>query len=247
MELKLIFPYSRDDKEIVQAGDFLGRVDSQIMDHFVQKGFFLSQSEFNYQALCPTKIDCKTENAANANLTPKVFVSNLIYGLGNVLKDLSVLMYALTGLNLPYAYAGTSEYTKQVTEGLHRCTTQTRHWEWKDEIERHVGSLDITCQGMHYKRDVFAYKLQKLNAILVFAEPMLHHTCKIPLIFDGPLEGNLFQQRNHTVGNLHFLSKNSFLISRENCRFFFGSKTRENVVVLDFLAVDNLDFTRKIV
>ena len=29
--------------------------------------------------------------------------------------------------------------------------------------------------------------------------------------------------------------------------FFFGWKTRENVVVLDFLAVDNFDFTRKIV
>ena len=28
---------------------------------------------------------------------------------------------------------------------------------------------------------------------------------------------------------------------------FFGWRTRENVVVLDFLAVDNLDFTRKIV
>ena len=185
----MIFP-SRKDKE-VQAGDFLGRVDSQIMDHFVQKGFFRNQSEYNYQALCPTQIDCKTENAA-----PKVVVFNLIHGLVNILKDLSVLMYALTGLNLPFAYAGTSEYTKQVTEGLHRCTTQTRHWEWKDEIERHVGSLDITCQGMHYKRDIFAYKLQKLNAILVFAEPMLHHTCKIPLIFDGPLEGNLFQQCN---------------------------------------------------
>ena len=26
----------------------------------------------------------------------------------------------------------------------------------------------------------------------------------------------------HTVRNLHFLSKNSTLISRENCRFFFG-------------------------
>ena len=23
-----------------------------------------------------------------------------------------------------------SEYTKQVTEGLHRCTTETEHWEW---------------------------------------------------------------------------------------------------------------------
>ena len=28
---------------------------------------------------------------------------------------------------------------------------------------------------------------------------------------------------------------------------FFGWKTRENVVILDFLAVDNFDFTRKIV
>ena len=28
---------------------------------------------------------------------------------------------------------------------------------------------------------------------------------------------------------------------------FFGWKTRENVAVLDFLAVDNFDFTRKIV
>ena len=50
----------------------------------------------------------------------------------------------------------------------------------------------------------------------------------------------------HTVWNLNFLSKNSTLISRENCRIF-GWKTRENVVVLDFLAVDNFDFTRKIV
>ena len=51
----------------------------------------------------------------------------------------------------------------------------------------------------------------------------------------------------HTVRNLHFLSKNSTLIIRENYRFFWGWKTRENVVVLDFLAVDHFDFTRKIV
>ena len=29
---------------------------------------------------------------------------------------------------------------------------------------------------------------------------------------------------NHTVRNLHFLSQNSILISRENCRFFWGEK-----------------------
>ena len=50
-----------------------------------------------------------------------------------------------------------------------------------------------------------------------------------------------------TVRNLHFLSKNSILISRENCRLFWGGKTRENVVVMGFLAVGNFDFTRKIV
>ena len=52
---------------------------------------------------------------------------------------------------------------------------------------------------------------------------------------------------HHTVRNLHFLSKNSTLISRENWSIFWGWKTRENVVVWDFLAVDNFDFTRKIV
>ena len=51
----------------------------------------------------------------------------------------------------------------------------------------------------------------------------------------------------HTVRNLHFLSKNSTLISSENCWSFWGEKTRENVVILDCLAVDNFDFTRKIV
>ena len=51
----------------------------------------------------------------------------------------------------------------------------------------------------------------------------------------------------HTFRNLHFLSKNSTMISREKLSIFFGWKTRENVVVLDFLAVDNFDFTRKIV
>ena len=41
-------------------------------------------------------------------------------------------------------------------------------------------------------------------------------------------------------------SKNSTFIFRENCRFF-GRKIRDNVVVLYFLAVDNFDFTKKIV
>ena len=52
---------------------------------------------------------------------------------------------------------------------------------------------------------------------------------------------------SHAVRNLHFLSKISTLISREKLSNCFGWKTRENAAVLDFLAVDNFDFTRKIV
>ena len=47
----------------------------------------------------------------------------------------------------------------------------------------------------------------------------------------------------HTIWKVKFLSKNSTLISR----FFWRWKTRENVVVLGFLAVDKFDFKRKIV
>ena len=53
--------------------------------------------------------------------------------------------------------------------------------------------------------------------------------------------------------SLAHCSKSSFFvqkftsISRENCRVFLGEKTCENVAVLDFLAIDNFDFTRKIV
>ena len=46
---------NRADKE-VQTGDFLGRADAQIMEHFVQQGFFRNRTEYNYQALCPTQI-----------------------------------------------------------------------------------------------------------------------------------------------------------------------------------------------
>ena len=48
-------------------------------------------------------------------------------------------------------------------------------------------------------------------------------------------------------------SKSSFFVQKFNFDFprklsiFLSGKTRENVVVLDFLAVDNFDFTRKIV
>ena len=48
-------------------------------------------------------------------------------------------------------------------------------------------------------------------------------------------------------------SKSSFFVQKFNFNFprklsiFLGWKTRENVVVLEFLAADNFDFTRKIV
>ena len=50
----------------------------------------------------------------------------------------------------------------------------------------------------------------------------------------------------HTVRNLHFWSKIQLWLP-EKIVDFNGWKTRENVVVLDLVAVDNFDFTRKMV
>ena len=44
------------------------------------------------------------------------------------------------------------------------------------------------------------------------------------LLFNIPFTGNIKLKGKHTVRNLHFLSKNSTLISQENCRFFWGEK-----------------------
>ena len=50
----------------------------------------------------------------------------------------------------------------------------------------------------------------------------------IRVVQNGPLPFNkvefLVSLQLHTVRNLHFLSENSTLISRENCRFFWGEK-----------------------
>ena len=64
----------------------------------------------------------------------------------------------------------------------------------------------------------------------------------------------LFLERsNNTAFFVSHYSKSQIFVQKFNFNFlrklsiFWGDKTRENVVVLDFLAVDNSDFTRKIV
>ena len=52
--------------------------------------------------------------------------------------------------------------------------------------------------------------------------------------------------RAHCLKSPFFVQKFNFDFSRK-LSIFWGDKTRENVVILDFLAVDNFDFTRKIV
>ena len=51
----------------------------------------------------------------------------------------------------------------------------------------------------------------------------------------------------HCSKSSFFVQKSNFDFPRKLSIFWGGEKTRENVVVLDFLAVDNFDFMRKIV
>ena len=54
-------------------------------------------------------------------------------------------------------------------------------------------------------------------------------------------------QREYTLFEIFIFCPKIQLWFPEKIVDFLGWKTRENVVVLDFLAVDNFDFTRKIV
>ena len=56
-----------------------------------------------------------------------------------------------------------------------------------------------------------------------------------------------FENYTHCSKYSFFVQKFNFEFPRKLSIFSLGEKPRENVMVLDFLAVDNFDFTRKIV
>ena len=105
------------------AGDFLGVVDPQIMAHYLEQDLFQSRIEYNYQALCPTEINCESDGVGDL---PRIFVWSLGKVMLGLLQQLSQGVFSLLAMST--ALVGTSsaasEYTKQVTEGLHRCTTK---------------------------------------------------------------------------------------------------------------------------
>ena len=107
---------------------------------------------------------------------------------------------------------------------------------------RHLRKIDAAAWYWIYWFRTFRISIMRLH-LLFSAQKVMNIVMRYCAIKINKILKCLSQ---HTVRNLHFLSNNSTLISRKNFRFF-GWKTRETVVVLGFLAVDNFDFTRKIV
>jgi len=177
------------NQDEASAGDFLGVVDPQVMAHFLEKGLFQSRIEYNYQALCPTEINCQSDGVAEL---PKIFVLTFVQTLFDLMQQLSHNLFSMIAFSstLLGTSSAASEYTKQVTEGLHRCTTKTEHWEWKSEDNSsHRADVEVSCQGNHCIREVHTFKLKNLNGIFVLADPPQSCShCKPSLIFDGPLE-----------------------------------------------------------
>ena len=183
---------SNQEDHVVQIGDFLGVADPQLMDYFLENNFFKSRVEYNYQALCPTEIVCTTDGVADL---PKLFLVSVFNSLVSILQTLNHSLYAIimaiTISQEVQNVESVSEYTKQVTEGLHRCTTKTEHWEWNTTAPFEVyDKIDANCQGIQNscKRMMYSYKLNNLNALMVIADPLCI-SCKLTPRFDGPLEG----------------------------------------------------------
>ena len=63
----------------------------------------------------------------------------------------------------------------------------------------------------------------------------------------GDDEGDIDIPSGNTLFEIFIFGPKIQLLFPVKIVVFVGWKTRENVVVLDFLAVDNFDFTRKIV
>lgn len=180
---------SNQDKSLVDVGDFLGVADPEIMGHLISGGAFQSRIEYNYQALCPTEINCKTDGVGHL---PRLFLATIAQHLWALMQQLNYGIFSVFALlGQPLVVESASEYTKQVTEGLHRCTTKTEHWEWK--MGSHYDGLhdriDVTCKGIHCVRQFHSYRLRNLNAIMIVADPKWCDFCKPPPLFDGPLEG----------------------------------------------------------
>ena len=84
------------------------------MKYFLDKDYFTSTVEYNYQALCPTEIVCVTDGASDL---PRIFVVHFFHSLMSILQTLNQSLFALFALvltNQVPVSESVSEYTNQV-------------------------------------------------------------------------------------------------------------------------------------
>ena len=74
---------------------------------------------------------------------------------------------------------------------------------------------------------------------------MFNFCTKIQLLFLEQIVDFFGWKTHENVVVLDFLAVDNFDFTRKIVDFYFGWKTHENVVVPDFLPIDNFDFTRK--
>ena len=100
------------------------------------------------------------------------------------------------------------------------------------------GSMS-SCMMLMLCSEVWIFKSKKIS---IFVQYIYNRATEISEILDIPITFKVFYFFTvfesfwvvHTVRNLHFLSKKSTLISRENLSIFSGWKTRENFLVWTF-------------
>jgi len=125
----------------VTVGDFLGVSDPDLMAHLVRdKHYFDGRPEFDYQALCETKVDCSVAGSASSVYAWAIasHVGSLVTHVLNQLISLTyqlnlTILSAIIALYLPSpTESSLLEFGNSIPEGLHRCTTRKLNWYLKN-------------------------------------------------------------------------------------------------------------------
>jgi len=184
---------SNQNPPFVEAGDYLGEVDPQLMRE-LSASIYEPFVSVDYQALCPDDLDCCTASDAVKFASPLALLRRLFF---EALAWLGILGHAIMATLLPTTTSAVSEYGFVMPEGLHRCATNTTYWGMRKNAPSAQHRTLVSKCGAgsgECRRDYHVYALSRINAALAVVDPKCGGCFEAPYK-DGPVEDLRFREK----------------------------------------------------